>query len=101
MPYAISKSTDLNTVIERTSTIDVAFIRVGELSKDRANFGTVFVAWHWEDVDGKAEKRCRAYGQAGRSRWAKACTAAADRFSGTHYMCRTCGGLGLIEDAPL
>ena len=97
MRYYISKSTDLSVSVETTMTLDQAFLRVGELSKRPTFYGSVYVAWHWEEVDGENKKRVRAFGQAGRSRWARPCPKSANEH-GTHYGCFTCGGLGLIED---
>jgi 2-methylisocitrate lyase-like PEP mutase family enzyme len=97
MRCEISKSHDLKEILETTATLDYAFIRVAELSS--ADLATVYVAWHWDrDAVGQVERRCRAFGRAGRARWAKACMAKLPPGANTHWGCTVCGGLGLVAD---
>jgi hypothetical protein len=89
--YRISKSSDLNKVIETTVVIDMAFHRIAELSlADQA----VFVAWVPER-DGSKTVRC--FAKDGRARWARPCRR---KVQYSHWGCSVCGGLGLIEDCP-
>jgi hypothetical protein len=92
MPYFVSKSHDLGTIVESTATLDEAVYRAGRHSK--REWGVCFVVWHRETRD---DKRCRAFAYAGVSRWAQPCGARPNMY-GTHHGCETCGGLGLIED---